>query len=175
MNRSDEIRNLDEATVIAMGSNLPGAYATSRALLEAAVASLPAIGLRILARSRWWRSTAWPDPTAGDYLNGVVLVETALSARAVLNGLLGLEAAFGRRRAAVNASRTLDLDLIARGRLVTTAPQLRIPHPRARERRFVMGPLAEIAPAWTHPVTGETAADLAARALVGLDSTPLAE
>ncbi|MFX8681007.1 2-amino-4-hydroxy-6-hydroxymethyldihydropteridine diphosphokinase, partial [Acinetobacter baumannii] len=71
-----------------------------------------------------------------------------------------------------NAPRTLDLDLIAHGRLVSPAPPL-LPHPRAAERRFVMGPLAEILPDWRHPVCGETAAALAARATVGADAKPL--
>jgi 2-amino-4-hydroxy-6-hydroxymethyldihydropteridine diphosphokinase len=86
---------------------------------------------------------------------------------------LEVEAEFGRHRGARNAPRTLDLDLIAFGRRVVEAPGLTLPHPRAHERRFVMGPLAEIAPAWRHPVTGRTAADLAAAATVGRDAAPI--
>lgn len=95
----------------------------------------------------------------------------------MLEALFSIEQAFERTREARNAPRTLDLDLIAYGREVFDAPDgapgLILPHPRAHERRFVMGPLAEIAPAWRHPVLGRTAASLAARAQVGRDATPI--
>jgi len=93
--------------------------------------------------------------------------------QAVLEALSSIEQAFERKRIARNAPRTLDLDLIAYGRQVIEAPGLSVPHPRAHERRFVMGPLAEIAPAWVHPVLGKTAAELAASATVGTDAAPL--
>ena len=82
---------------------------------------------------------------------------------------------FGRGRAGPNAPRTLDLDLIAYGRQVIEAPGLILPHPRAAERRFVMGPLAEIAPGWRHPLLNRTAAELAASATVGVDAAPVAD
>ncbi len=92
-----------------------------------------------------------------------------------MDGLLRLEAAFGRRRGAPNDSRTLDLDLIAYGRTITDEPGLILPHPRAHERLFVMGPLAEIAPGWSHPRTGVTAEALAVGAKVGSDAEPVEE
>ncbi len=157
----------DDAVIVALGSNLAGRHPSSLALLEAALARFPGAGLPVIACSSWWRSAAWPDPTAPDYLNGVVLVETRLSPRVVLTALLTIEADFGRRREAANAPRTLDLDLIAHGRRILHEPGLTIPHPRAWRRRFVMAPLAQIAPAWSHPVTGETAVDLAENADIG--------
>ena len=163
---------LDDAVIIALGSNLAGGYRSSRDLLEAAVARLPGSGLGVTRRSRWWRSAAWPDRSAPDYLNGVLVVETDRSPREVMVRLLAIEAAFGRRRGAANAPRTLDLDLIAYGRQVLEDRDLTIPHPRAAERRFVMGPLAEIAPDWIHPVTGATAAALAAKAPIGAEAAP---
>jgi len=129
--------------------------------------------LKVLKRSSWWRSAAWPDPNGPEYRNGVALVEADGDAEAVLAGLLRIEADLGRERAARNAPRTLDLDLIAYGRQVRAGEGLTLPHPRAHERRFVMGPLAEIAPAWTHPVLGATAAALAAGASVGADASRL--
>lgn len=160
----------DESVVIALGGNLAGDHASCEALLAAALACFPAYGLTVTARSGWWRSAAWPDPSAPPYINGVALVETALTPAETLQALHALERAFGRERHEVNAARTLDLDLIAHGRLVLDEPGLRLPHPRAHERLFVMGPLARIAPDWRHPVSGETATALAAGATVGRDA-----
>ncbi|MFZ5670475.1 MAG: 2-amino-4-hydroxy-6-hydroxymethyldihydropteridine diphosphokinase [Pseudomonadota bacterium] len=163
----------DDSIVIALGSNLAGGHATCEALLEAALAALPAHGLTVRARSGWWRSAAWPDPGLPAYVNGVALVETGLTPRQTLGALHAVERDFGRDRHEPNAARTLDLDLIAWRRLVVEADGLVLPHPRARDRRFVMGPLAEIAPDWRHPATGETAKALAARATVGADAAPI--
>ena len=166
-------QQIDEAAIVALGSNLPGVYAASTDLLEAALEQFQAEGLVLLRRSRWWRSAAWPDPDLPDYLNGLAIVETALGPRATLAALLAIEARFGRTRGAANAARTLDLDLIAHGRRIIREPDLVLPHPRAAERRFVMGPLAEIAPEWRHPETGATAAALARTARIGQDAVPV--
>jgi len=152
---------------------LAGDYPSLEALLEAALSAFLHADIRVVRRSGWWRSAAWPDPGAPAYLNGVAIVETQLPPRALLERLLGIEAAFGRRRTLANAPRTLDLDLIAYGRRVIDEPGLVLPHPRAHQRLFVMGPLAEIAPDWTHPVLGATAAELAERATVGVDARPV--
>jgi 2-amino-4-hydroxy-6-hydroxymethyldihydropteridine diphosphokinase len=166
---------LDEAIILAVGGNLTGDYPSVEALLEAALSAFLCADLRAVRRSSWWRSAAWPDPGAPAYLNGVAIVDTLRSPRALLAQLLSIEAAFGRRRTEPNAPRTLDLDLVAYGRLVIAEPDLVVPHPRAHERLFVMGPLAEIAPDWVHPTLGETAAELAQRATVGRDARPLGE
>jgi 2-amino-4-hydroxy-6-hydroxymethyldihydropteridine diphosphokinase len=158
--------------VIALGSNLAGDFASSEALLEAALARFSQAGLPVLARSGWWRSAAWPDPSQHEYRNGVALVEATQGPQGVLEALFSIEAAFSRTRGARNAPRTLDLDLIAHGRRVIDAPGLELPHPRAHQRLFVMGPLAEIAPGWVHPVLGASAAELAKTATVGKDARP---
>ncbi|HEY3799642.1 MAG TPA: 2-amino-4-hydroxy-6-hydroxymethyldihydropteridine diphosphokinase [Caulobacteraceae bacterium] len=163
----------DEAIVLALGGNLAGDYPSVEALLEAVLFAFPRAGLRVVRRSGWWRSAAWPDPSQPAYLNGVTIVETVLAPEGLMGAIRDLESQFGRTRTAVNAARTLDLDLIAYGRRVIDAPGLIVPHPRAAERRFVMGPLAEIAPDWRHPVSGETAAALAASATVGADAQPI--
>jgi 2-amino-4-hydroxy-6-hydroxymethyldihydropteridine diphosphokinase len=157
---------------VALGSNMAGEFASSEALLEAALARFPQAGLPVLARSGWWSSAAWPDPMGPEYRNGVALVEAKGGPEVVLAALLSIEAHFARERRARNAPRTLDLDLIAYGRQVADAPGLTVPHPRAHERLFVMGPLAQIAPDWRHPVLGLTAAELARTASVGLDARP---
>ena len=165
--------NLDDAVVVALGSNLAGGFESCEAQLEAALARFPRAGLPVIARSSWWRSAAWPDPTGPEYRNGIAIVEANRPPEAVLEALFAVEKAFGRDRAAKNSPRTLDLDLISYGRRVIDAPGLSLPHPRAAERRFVMGPLAEIAPGWRHPVSGRTAAELTAEATVGTDARPV--
>ena len=129
---------------MALGCNLPGAYTSREALLEAALAAMPEEGLEVVARSTWWASAAWPDPAGPEYLNGVAVVRTALSPAETLAALHRIEARFGRAREEANAPRTLDLDLIAYGRSVLDG-EVVAPHPRAHERLFVMGPLAELA------------------------------
>ena len=98
------------------------------------------------------------------FLNAAAVGETALSARALLDALLAIERERGRARPYVNAPRTLDLDLILFGDAVIEESGLVVPHPRFRERRFVLEPLAQIAPDLADPVTRLTVADLLRRA-----------
>ena len=168
----DGAAGLDDAVVVALGCSDRGAWADCREALEAALARFRAEGIDVVARSSWWRSAAWPDPDDPPFLNGVVIVRTGHGPHALMAALGRIEDAFGRRRDAVNSPRTLDLDLIAFGRTTGDLNGLILPHPRAADRRFVMGPLAEIAPGWRHPA-GETAQTLADRATVGKDATPL--
>lgn len=161
---------MNTPVIVALGSNDKGPWADIPALLEAAVAELAGAGLVVKARSRWWRSAAWPDPADPAFLNGVVQGEWSGTAEALMAALSDIEDRFGRRRSVRNAPRTLDLDLIDFGGQVADGPDLILPHPRAAERLFVMGPLAEIAPDWRHPVLGRTALDLAASADVGRDA-----
>jgi 2-amino-4-hydroxy-6-hydroxymethyldihydropteridine diphosphokinase len=172
MGASKETAAMNDLAVIALGSNLKGDFASTEALLEAALQRLTLAGFKVLRRSSWWRSASWPDPKSPHYLNGVALVETALGPAAALEALRAVEVEFGRVRGPANAPRTLDLDLIAHGRVVQEEADLVLPHPRAADRLFVMGPLAEIGPGWVHPVLGKTAAALAERAGVGLDAYP---
>jgi 2-amino-4-hydroxy-6-hydroxymethyldihydropteridine diphosphokinase len=162
----------DAAVVVALGSSLAGDFESRQALLDKAKNAFPASGMVVRKVSRWWASKAWPDPSQPGYLNGVAIVETALTPDQVLAALTQIETRFGRRRDGANAPRTLDLDLIAHGRRVIDQPNLIVPHPRAHERRFVMGPLAEIAPDWRHPITNQTATALAQSAAIGADATP---
>jgi 2-amino-4-hydroxy-6-hydroxymethyldihydropteridine diphosphokinase len=164
--------NADELAVIALGGNLPGDHGSVTEALQAAVDAMPGAGLQVVAASRWWRSAAWPDPNDPPYINGVALVRTGLSPVETLTALHRLEEGFGRRRSTANAPRTLDLDLIAHGRTVMESHALVLPHPRAADRLFVMGPLAEIAPEWTHPVSGRSAEVLAKTAVIGHDAVP---
>ena len=94
------------------------------------------------------------------YLNAVAIGETDLAPGDLLAALLTIEQAYGRQRGAPNAARTLDLDLILSGNQVIVEPDLEVPHPRFRERFFVLGPLAEVAPDLVDPVTGLRVAQL---------------
>jgi len=163
----------DGAIVVALGSNMAGEYGAPDQILERAIGVLDTNGVNVLVRSRLWRSRAWPDPTASDYRNAVCLVETALTPTVLMQRLHEIENAFGRERSAPNAPRTLDLDLIAYGRRISGADPV-LPHPRAADRRFVMGPLAELYADWRHPITGLSASKLADEAKIGQDAAPLA-
>ena len=96
------------------------------------------------------------------YLNAVVVGTTTTPAEALLAELLRLEGERGRVRQGHRAARTLDLDLILYGDLILDRADLTLPHPRFRERRFVLEPLVEIAPDVSDPVTGKTARELLA-------------
>ncbi len=140
---------------IALGSNLGD---RDRLLRDA----VTAIGTFIEGlRESSWRSTApvGVDPQP-DFLNGIVTGQTVVSAREVLDRLLTIEQECGRVRPYPGAPRTLDLDLILYGDSVLDEPGLIVPHPRFRERRFVLEPLAEVAPDWVDPVTGKSVAEL---------------
>lgn len=88
------------------------------------------------------------------YLNAVMVGDTALTPRQLLDALLQIETDYGRVRPFPGAARTLDLDLVLLGDTVVTEPGLEVPHPRFRERFFVLGPLAEVAPDMRDPLTG---------------------
>jgi len=142
---------------IALGSNLGDRQAN----IDFAIARLREI-LGDLRVSSFINSPPFDVPdTQPDYLNAVVVGETSLSAEDVLGRLLAIERERGRERPSVRAARTLDLDLILYGDRITSVPGLELPHPRFRERAFVLEPLAEIAPGIVDPVTGKTIQKLA--------------
>jgi len=151
--------------LVAIGANLPGPDGlTPLETCRRAAARLDTLpGLRLRALSRWFLTAPVP-PTPGvpDYVNGVALLEPRPGAPRpdpadLLAMLQGIEADFGRVRPYPNAPRTLDLDLLDLDGLVRMAPDPVLPHPRLHERAFVLAPLCDLAPAWKHPVLGETA------------------
>ncbi len=131
------------ATVLALGANLGDRLS---ALHDAAnlLADTPA--LRVLAISGVYETAPVGGPDQDDYLNAVVLVDTQLSAHAVLERAHAIEATAGRVRAVRWGPRTLDVDVIAYGDTRSDDPRLTLPHPRAHERAFVLVPWHEIAP-----------------------------
>ena len=127
---------------VGLGANLGDAAAT----LERAATALAALPhTTLLARSSLWRS-APVDAGGPDYLNAVAQLRTGLTAPALLAALQGIEQAEGRTRPYPNAPRTLDLDLLLYGDAAIASPALVVPHPRWRERAFVLRPLQELAP-----------------------------
>lgn len=145
---------------IALGSNV----GDRDAFLALAVERLSSI-LTHLRRSAWYDTApVGVSPDQPRYLNGVVVGETVLTARALLGRLLAIEQEAGRTRPSPQAPRTLDLDLILFGSEGIREAGLVVPHPRFRERLFVLEPLAEVAPGWVDPETGLTVSALLQRA-----------
>jgi 2-amino-4-hydroxy-6-hydroxymethyldihydropteridine diphosphokinase len=140
---------------IALGSNLGDRDASLRAALDQ---------LRPVIQSMRVSSFHETAPVGvGNqpmFLNAAVVGETTLPAHEVLRTLLEIEARLGRERPFPGAPRTLDLDLILYGGEAIDSPDLTVPHPRFRQRRFVLEPLSEIAADWRDPITGRTVSEL---------------
>lgn len=146
------------------------------AVVSAAVAALPAAGLKVLRCSRWYLSAAVPPSDQPDFVNGVLEVESPLHPAALLNALHAVEAAFGRERSVRDAARILDLDLLDyRGRVSDGNDGPILPHPRMHLRAFVLRPLAELAPRWRHPVLHRSAAELLAALPPGQRTEPVSD
>ena len=179
--------------LIALGANLPSPAGTPRETLEAALGMMPAHGIDVAARSRWYRTPAFPPGSGPAFVNGAVRATGALAPREVLDALHVIERALGRSRDRRWEPRLCDLDLIAADgdvapdeatarrwiglapgdRAAAAPPDLVLPHPRLQERGFVLRPLADVAPDWRHPLLGlsvaEILSDLPAGALAGVE------
>lgn len=151
---------------LALGSNL-GDREELIARAVRAVGELP--GTRLQARSALIETDPVGPGPQGKYLNGVLAIESSLSPRELLRALLGIESALGRDRAKSErwGPRTIDLDILLYGELELDEPGLTLPHPRLAQRRFVLVPLAELAPELIVPGLGASVRDL----LVKLDAT----
>lgn len=128
---------------VGLGSNLGDSIATLHAAIDA-LSRLP--GTRLSRASRLYRSPAWGHTDQADFVNAVALLDTELAPRALLDGMLAIERAFGRERRERWGPRILDLDLLLYGDSIVVQPGLQVPHPHLHERAFALVPLVEVDP-----------------------------
>ena len=124
--------------------------------LQQARANIELICGQLLLISSLYETAAWGKTDQPDFLNQVLLVNTVLSPRSLLDAIFSIEEKGGRKRTVKNAPRTIDIDILFYNRLVLEESGLTIPHPRIAERRFVLEPLNEISPEFVHPVLEKT-------------------
>ena len=168
--------NATTRILLGIGANLaPDGYATPRAGCEAALAALSAHNIRIVAQSRWFETAPVPISDQPWFVNAVILAETEMDAPATLAVLHLLEAEFGRQRRVRNEARVLDIDLLDYNGAQSNADNLMLPHPRMHERAFVLYPLADILPDWTHPLSGAEISSLIAALPADQTIRPMAE
>lgn len=156
MNSSIEPNKDKNYCAIALGSNL----GDSLKILNDTVNRLAnSEGIEVLCRSTWHKTKPMGPPQP-DYLNGCITIETSCTPQELLLYLGSIEKEFGRERKERWGARTLDLDIILYNDVVIKTDSLEIPHPRMRERLFVLMPLTEIAPQWIDPITQLTISQL---------------
>ena len=141
---------------LSLGSNLGDRAAN----LESAIAALPEIGVRVLRRSALYETEPVDFLAQPWFLNCVVEAETSLPPELLLAALQGIERQMGSRKLVARGPRLIDLDVLFYDSAVLRTAEIEIPHPRMAERRFVLVPLAELAPELRHPVFQSTIAEL---------------
>jgi len=141
---------------LALGSNI----GDREAHLRAAIGEMSAAGISVLRESPIYETEPVGFTDQRWFLNMVVEAETALFPMQLLARVGKIERKLGRVRTMVNGPRTIDIDILLYANAVVRTPQLEIPHPRMHERRFVLAPLADLAPALRHPVLRKTVREL---------------
>jgi 2-amino-4-hydroxy-6-hydroxymethyldihydropteridine diphosphokinase len=136
-----------EPAAVEAAIGLGGNVGDKRANLDRAVERLSAVpGVRVVARSGYYRTEPWGFTDQDWFLNACVVVETTLSPADLLAACLAVETSLGRRRAERWGPRIIDLDILTFGDRTIDEPGLAVPHPRLMERAFVLAPLAEVRP-----------------------------
>jgi 2-amino-4-hydroxy-6-hydroxymethyldihydropteridine diphosphokinase len=144
---------MSQTAYIGLGSNLSSPAGPPSEIVLAAIESLATIG-GISARSSLYRTAPVGYQNQPAFINAAIALRTGQDPESLLKCLLAIERSFGRDRATgvPKGPRTLDLDLLLMDGLVLETPSLTLPHPELAHRRFVLAPLAEIAPDLLHPV-----------------------
>jgi len=140
---------------IALGSNLESEFGDRKANLYEAVERIGALGV-VQAVSTFYDTEPVGYLAQPRFLNGALLLETEMEPLELMRGLLEVERGMGRERVIAKGPRVIDLDLLLDGGVVMNTAELTLPHPEMHERRFVLEPLAEIAPEMVHPVLERT-------------------
>jgi len=146
---------------VALGSNLDSKFGDREANLREAVRRIETLG-EVRAVSSFYDTEPVGQLEQPRFLNGALVMETELEPVELMRGLLGVERAMGRDRvgSVAKGPRVIDLDLLLYGDWVMSSEELMLPHPAMGERRFVLEPLAEIAPEWVHPIVGKTVREM---------------
>ncbi|OOY23223.1 2-amino-4-hydroxy-6-hydroxymethyldihydropteridine diphosphokinase [Thioclava sediminum] len=183
---------MDTNYLVAFGANLPSQFGSPRTTLCAAIERLEQLGFSLVAASRFWSTPAVPEGSGPDFVNACCKMRSSLQPRDALAQLHGVEEEFGRVREGRWSARVVDIDLIAsedrvlpdresflRWKNLPPEAQQReaptdliLPHPRLQDRAFVLIPLAEIAPLWRHPITGDSVMEMLA-ALPEAEKSPI--
>jgi 2-amino-4-hydroxy-6-hydroxymethyldihydropteridine diphosphokinase len=127
-----------------------------------AIEAMASRGIQVRRQSSLYATEPVDLPMQSWFLNCVVEAQTELMPRQLLHALQELELDLGRRRLVRSGPRVVDIDILLYGSSVVRAPELEVPHPRMAERRFVLVPLRELAPALRHPTLKKTIAELLA-------------
>lgn len=147
---------------LALGSNLGLNLGDREANLRQAVRRLESDEIRVTRRSSLYETAPQELLDQPWFLNAVVEIETSLFPMQLLSRVREIEREMGRQRVTPKGPRNIDIDILFYGRAVIATPQLEVPHPRIAQRRFVLEPLAEIAPDFRHPIIGKTALEMLA-------------
>ena len=139
-----------------LGSNL----GDRRSFLTQAIEHIEADIAPVIKASSVFETQSWGKTDAPDYLNQVLMLQTLLPARVLLQKILAIEIVLGRKREEKWGSRTIDIDILFYGDTIINEPDLQVPHPELHKRRFTLEPLAEIGADFVHPVLHKTIVQL---------------